>query len=355
MERTESSIIQVAPQYENEKIKEMEIFGWNLQGRQEIHQEGDAYGQPSFTGSTYIVKVKVSHYVKLHFVRSLSLPNLSEIRQIEAEYSNLAFPRIPSFIAPAIFTALGVFGVLGGLSSGLGFVIFGYLLWAGLGILWLVLRSKKRADVSALVQRNGMRAMELRNRVLALTAVQSPLEVDSAKHFACPSCGEAHEVDVARCKTCGASFAEAHSQSAEEALMRGDLDTAIHQLDASVCSRPGPNLEIVAYFNLFIAIWNRYKLSHYDGMSIPSDARLWALRAASCLDRSITSYHNNERNGVSEIARQTFKKAEDAVIGVVGITMIFDKAEEARLRAEAASGPLLCLSRPMQRARGQQA
>lgn len=36
MERTESTVIQVAPDYENDKIKEMEGFGWNLQGRQEV-------------------------------------------------------------------------------------------------------------------------------------------------------------------------------------------------------------------------------------------------------------------------------------------------------------------------------
>lgn len=44
MERTESIVVQVSPEYENAKIKEMEMFGWNLQGRQEIHEEGEAYG-----------------------------------------------------------------------------------------------------------------------------------------------------------------------------------------------------------------------------------------------------------------------------------------------------------------------
>lgn len=39
MERTESIVVQVAPDYENDRIKEMGMFGWNLQGRQEIHRE----------------------------------------------------------------------------------------------------------------------------------------------------------------------------------------------------------------------------------------------------------------------------------------------------------------------------
>lgn len=54
MERTESIVVQVAPDYENAKIKEMEMFGWNLQCRQEIHEEGEAYGRPSYIDSTNI-------------------------------------------------------------------------------------------------------------------------------------------------------------------------------------------------------------------------------------------------------------------------------------------------------------
>ena len=33
MEQTESVVVQVAPDYENMRIKEMEMFGWNLHGR----------------------------------------------------------------------------------------------------------------------------------------------------------------------------------------------------------------------------------------------------------------------------------------------------------------------------------
>lgn len=96
MERTESIVIQVAPDYENVKIKEMEKFGWSLQNRQEIHEEGEAYGRPSFLDSdAYIIKTKVYHYVKLHFARSLSLPNLDKIRELENEYFGLPEPSFP--------------------------------------------------------------------------------------------------------------------------------------------------------------------------------------------------------------------------------------------------------------------
>jgi hypothetical protein len=108
MERTESIVIQVAPDYENDKIKEMQSFGWNLQSRQEMHVEGDAEGRPSLTGSKYIVTTKVSHYVKLHFARDLNLPNLGEIKKIESEYFNLPFPEIPSLLGPIVLLIIGV-------------------------------------------------------------------------------------------------------------------------------------------------------------------------------------------------------------------------------------------------------
>jgi hypothetical protein len=121
MERTESIVVQVAPDYENAKIKEMEAFGWNLQGRQEIHEAGDAYGRPSFIDRTdYIVKVRVSHYVKLHFARSVDLPNLDRIKALEAQYFSLPFPNFPRLFPPG--------GVLG-------FVLF-FFFWYWLWPLW---------------------------------------------------------------------------------------------------------------------------------------------------------------------------------------------------------------------------
>lgn len=137
MERTESTVIQVAPDYENAKIKEMENFGWSLQNRQEVHEEGDAYGRPSLLGDDYIIKTKVYHYVKLHFVRDSSLPNLKEIHKLEDQYYSLSVPKYPSLIPP------------GG--------IFGFILWFCLMIFWpfyylLIFKKRKsKADDEAKV------------------------------------------------------------------------------------------------------------------------------------------------------------------------------------------------------------
>lgn len=90
-ERTESVIVQVAPDFENDKIKQMECFGWSLQSRQQMEEKGDI--KPSLIGSG--VYMKVSRYTKLHFVRSLDLSNLDKIRELENEYSGLPEPSFP--------------------------------------------------------------------------------------------------------------------------------------------------------------------------------------------------------------------------------------------------------------------
>jgi hypothetical protein len=107
MERTESAVIQVAPEYEQAKIKEIETFGWSLQGRQEVHEEGEAYGRPSFIDSSeYIIKTKVYLYVKLHFVRSLSLPNIERVKVLEDQYFSLPFPNFPRLLPGGWFLLL---------------------------------------------------------------------------------------------------------------------------------------------------------------------------------------------------------------------------------------------------------
>jgi len=113
MEKTESKIVQVTPEYENPMIQLMEHFGWNLHGRQEMHVEGDSEGSVEtdiFGDKHLVITTKVSHYVKLHFQRPLSLPNLEQLRRIEAEYFALPFPEEKSLKWPI---GLGVFFLLG--------------------------------------------------------------------------------------------------------------------------------------------------------------------------------------------------------------------------------------------------
>lgn len=153
MERTESIVVQVAPDYENLKIKEMEAFGWNLQGRQEIHEEGEAYGRPSFIDSSeYIIKTKVYHYVKLHFTRSLSLPNLERIKALEAQYFSLPFPKFPRLAPPG-----GLFGLV--------LLMFWYPFWP----LWYFWGYKpKKAAADAQLAETVRRQQEIVSEVASL-------------------------------------------------------------------------------------------------------------------------------------------------------------------------------------------
>jgi hypothetical protein len=173
----ESTVIQVSPDYENEKIQEMEMFGWALQGRQEIHEEGDAYGRPSLVNSsTYVIKTKVSHYVKLHFVRSLGLPHLQDAKNLEAEYFNLPFMTPPGLAWPIGFTVFGILGVIISLamitqpgSPGL-FGIVMYSVWILLSYRWVGSRKKKRAAAEANNRASLTRMEEIRTQVTSLLA-----------------------------------------------------------------------------------------------------------------------------------------------------------------------------------------
>ncbi|MCI2426243.1 hypothetical protein LM597_02355 [Candidatus Acetothermia bacterium] len=93
MEKTESIVIPVDPAYENHKIKEMEAFGWNLHGRQEIRKEKKSPGETILLSREEYVEFY--HHVKLHFTRSLSFPNRDRIKALEAQYFGLRFPQYP--------------------------------------------------------------------------------------------------------------------------------------------------------------------------------------------------------------------------------------------------------------------
>ena len=129
MERTESRVVQVAPNFENNKIQELELFGWNLQGRQEIHEEGDTEGGPDLIGDGYTIKTRVDKYVKLHFIRGAETPNIRRIKELEAEYNALDRPDYPALVP-----------------GGFPLIILWVLPWLTLYIPFFYIRKKKVAD-----------------------------------------------------------------------------------------------------------------------------------------------------------------------------------------------------------------
>lgn len=160
MSRTESIVVSVPPALENAKIAEMSMFAWSLQSRQEIvgHIRKDttsdglvtAILRGAFEGATSASTTEYVHYVKLHFVRELSLPDLQRIRQLESEYRSLPAPPETSLKGPGYFTLFGVVGIVGCLifvnepgTPGWPGVIM-YVIWTALGFLWMWYRLSKR-------------------------------------------------------------------------------------------------------------------------------------------------------------------------------------------------------------------
>jgi len=144
----------------------MENFGWSLASRQEIHEEGDAYGSPAVFSDSYVIKTKVSPYVKLHFSRSLSLPNLDKIKQIESDYMALPFPGLPttkSFLWPVACILIGLFGFTGG--SGM---IAEAVLFLELGGFWLYIKIQKRQKNLAICLQSLERQKELVNHLKSI-------------------------------------------------------------------------------------------------------------------------------------------------------------------------------------------
>jgi hypothetical protein len=108
MERTESKVLETVPQRENDVISIMEHFGWNLQGRQEMHYEGNSVTKPDiFSGFggyySYTTYTQIHHYTKLHFTRAMNTPNLNRIKTLENEYFNMDYPVEPKMFSVGIW------------------------------------------------------------------------------------------------------------------------------------------------------------------------------------------------------------------------------------------------------------
>ncbi len=178
MDRTESVVIQVAPDFENQKIQEMQLFGWNLQGRQEIEQQGEAYGRPSFLSEytgTYVIKTTVKRYVKLHFVRNFNFPNLEKIRQFESEYANLPFPGPASLKGPGcliVLFSLALIAALIGATEGIDWLglieLFIYGGFVVIGVNWVKSRKKKTQQAAEVCIQSNTRATEILAEVKSL-------------------------------------------------------------------------------------------------------------------------------------------------------------------------------------------
>ena len=158
MERTDSQVLQIAPSFENEKIQEMQHWGWKLENRQEIHEQGNAVTKRESDG--YVTTTEISKYVKLHLTRPRNLPNIDRLKTLENEYNSLPYPQNPTLGWPIGLTGFFGLGVLVNLSNGVKGVLVCLVLAALCGY-WLYRNINKRQVVTQVRAKSGARAHEL--------------------------------------------------------------------------------------------------------------------------------------------------------------------------------------------------
>ena len=90
--RTESKMVQVRPEDEQNQIDFMHQFYWNLLSSQEIRAVDNHL---ETRGDNLYSVTKTTHYVKLAFSRDVALPNLDKIRNLEREFFSLPIPKPP--------------------------------------------------------------------------------------------------------------------------------------------------------------------------------------------------------------------------------------------------------------------
>jgi hypothetical protein len=93
MSRTESISIQVHPADEQSQIDLMQRFHWSLLSTQDIKTVDNHLER---RGDSIYSVTNTEHYVKLAFHRSLDLPHLQEIKNLEREFFSLPRPDYPA-------------------------------------------------------------------------------------------------------------------------------------------------------------------------------------------------------------------------------------------------------------------
>ena len=119
MARTESKTLTCHPAAEQEIVNVHQKFHWSLLNSQDVKTVSQGVEKGGWLDDNVYSVRRTEHYVKLTFSREIDLPNLSEIKKLEAAYFGLPSPYYPSLFPIHI----GVWGVLTIIYG------FGILLW----------------------------------------------------------------------------------------------------------------------------------------------------------------------------------------------------------------------------------
>jgi hypothetical protein len=69
-----------------------------------------------------------------------------------------------------------------------------------------------------------------------------------------------------------------------------NLDVAIQELDACLCSNPSLRLAVIAYYNIAAAIWERFRFNQRKGDDVPDNEYIWVNGCNVCGRRALKIY-----------------------------------------------------------------
>jgi hypothetical protein len=120
MARTESKTFQCHPDDAQNRIDTMQKFHWSLLSSQDVKTATHGLESGGWLDDDNVYSVRrTEHFVKLTFSREIDLPNLNEIKKLEAAYFGLPSPYYPKLFPIHI----GLWAVLT-LFYGLGIVLW---------------------------------------------------------------------------------------------------------------------------------------------------------------------------------------------------------------------------------------
>jgi len=146
----------------------MQAFHWNLLNSQEVKTR-DSHLERESNGDLVQV-TETEHYINLVFTRNLDTPNLSRLKELEAEYAAITFERGPGYVAPVMVSWIGGSVLAAMLNEPLkqAGLILGFVV-AGVGcVFWIKRNIRVRAEVAKANARRRHRLQEIIEECQAL-------------------------------------------------------------------------------------------------------------------------------------------------------------------------------------------
>jgi|GEM_PF-5933582 len=118
----------------------MQLFGWNLDSRQESFGTADVITGPYFTcffdgKTTNESSIQFHQQVVLHFTRDANIHNLDRIRFLEKEFLGLRYPNKPELFPLSVWIWIMLLPIWGFGVIGLGIVLCLFIYTENKGVL----------------------------------------------------------------------------------------------------------------------------------------------------------------------------------------------------------------------------